>query len=335
MFEQSLRDRLRLRLLSIAAIAAACTGLVACGKSEAPAPGAGQATAQSGSAASAKPTPVANDEVARSKARNTYTRVYNNMVDDNRSWAAIYKSYRELNVQGKSHSENSFYGTPDTLANQIKDLKAARVAGSGDARLDASVDALVAAGDKLLATWEPMVSYYKSKGFLEDGWAKARAADADMTAGFTGLLSRIDAMDVELDRLQEARRLEEMDGYKKAGDMLGYSTLDTMASAKKFMGALDKVGGDLKNKEAVAAADARASELQTAMEGLSKAVSDAKAKAADGKAPSSNYMSLHDSLQESIGQWRVFKQSRHESTWRNIISYYNNAVGSYNRGFGR
>lgn len=333
MLEQSLRAGLR--RLSMAACVAACAGLVACGKSDAPAPTAAAPGAASASATPATPAPVANEEAARAKARNTYTRVYNNMVDDNRSWAAIYKSYRELNVQGKSHSENSFYGTPDTLATQIKELKAARVAGSGDAPLDASVDAVIATGDRLLATWEPMVSYYKSKGFLEDGWAKARAVDADMTAGFTGLLSRIDAMEVELDRFQEARRLKEMDEFKKAGDMLGYSMMDTMASAKKFMGALDKVGGDLKNKEAVAAADARASELQTAMEGLSKAVSEAKTKAAGGKEPSSNYMSLHDSLQESIGQWRVFKQSRHESTWRNIISYYNNAVGKYNKGFDR
>jgi hypothetical protein len=257
------------------------------------------------------------------------------MVDDNRSWAAIYKSYRGLNVQGKSHSENSFYGTPDTLAGQLKDLKEARVAGAGDAQLDAAVDALVVAGEKLLATWEPLVSYYRSKGFMEDGWARARAADADMNAGFTGLLSRLDAMDVELDRMQQARRQQQMDEFKAAGNLLGYSTLDTMASAKKFMASLDKVGGNLKDKDAVAAVDARASELQTALEGLSKAVSDAKAKAADGKEPHRGYMSLHDSLQESVGQWRVFKQSRQEGTWRNIISYYNSAVGTYNKGLGR
>jgi hypothetical protein len=333
MLEQTLRAGLR--RLSIVACTAACAALVACGKGEAPPSTAAQPPAVSAAATPAKPAPVANDEAARDKARNTYTRVYNLMVDDNRSWAAIYKSYRELNVQGKSHSENSFYGSPDTLARQLNDLKGARVAGAGDAQLDGAVDGVIAAGEKLLATWEPMVSYYRSKGFLEDGWAKARAADADMNAGFSGLLARIDAMDVELDRIQEARRQHQMDEYKKAGDMLGYSTLDTMASAKKFMGALDKVAGSLKNKEAVAAVDARASDLQTALEGLSKAVSDAKAKAAEGKGPSSGYMSLHNSLQESVGQWRVFKQSRHESTWRNIVSYYNNAVGTYNKGFGR
>ena len=48
-------------------------------------------------------------------------RVYNLMIDDNRSWAAIYKSYRGLNVNGKSHSESSFYGSPDTLAGQIQE----------------------------------------------------------------------------------------------------------------------------------------------------------------------------------------------------------------------
>lgn len=308
--------------------------LAACGKNDTSAPSA-SAPASASAAPAAKPAPSANDEAARNKARNTYTRVYNAMVDDNRSWAAIYKSYRGLSVQGKSHSENSFYGTPDTLATQLKDLKTARATGSGDAQLDAAVDALVASGEKLLATWEPMQSYYKSKGFLEDGWAKARAADADMASGFTGLIARIDTLDVELDRVQEARRQQQMAQARKDGDMLGYSVLDSMASARKFMAALDKVGGNLKDKEAVTAADARATELQTALEGLSKAVSEAKAKAADGKEPHYGYMSLHNSLQESVGQWRVFKQSRSELTWRNIVSYYNNAIQTSNRGFGR
>jgi len=317
---------------NIIAVTCAAFLLAAC-DDKAASPAAGGAAAPAVPAASAPAAPDA--DTARNKARNTYTRVYNLMVDDNRSWAAIYKSYRGLNVQGKSHSENSFYGTPDTLANQLKDLKEARAAGSGDTQLDAAVDALVAAGEKLLGTWEPMASYYRSKGFLEDGWAKARAADADMTAGFTGLLARIDGLDAELDRVQEARRRQQMDGMKRQGDLLGYATLDSMATAKKFMAALDKVNGNLKDKEAVAAADARATDLQASLEGLSKAVTDAKAQAKDGKEPHSGYASLHNSLQEAIGQWRVFKQSRSEMTWRNIVSYYNNAIGTFNRGFGR
>lgn len=314
------------------AVTCAAFLLTAC-DDKAPSPAAAAGTAASAPAAGQAAAPDA--EAARNKARNTYTRVYNAMVDDNRSWAAIYKSYRGLNVQGKSHSESSFYGSPDTLAKQLKDLKEARASGSGDAQLDAAVDTLVAAGEKLLGTWEPMTPYYQSKGFLEDGWAKARAADADMAAGFTGLLARIDALDVELDRVQEARRLRQMEEMKRQGDMLGYATLDSMAVAKKFMAALDKVSGDLKNKDAVAAADARAADLQASLEGLSKAVADAKAQAKDGKEPHHGYMSLHNSLQEAVGQWRVFKQSRSEMTWRNIVSYYNNAIGTFNRGFGR
>ena len=317
------------RRAATAAALTALLGLAACGdKSVPPAPAA---DAGSKAPTSAKPS---SDEAAQQKARNTYVRVYNLMIDDNRSWAAIYKSYRALNVNGKSHSESSFYGSPDTLAGQIKDLKAARTTGSGDAGMDTAVDGVIAAGEKLLAVWEPMASYYKSKGFLEDKWAKAREADEGMTTGFTTLLARIGGLDVELERVQEARRLEQMAAMKANGNMMGYHTQASLGAAKQFVNALDKVEG-LKNKEAVAQADTRATELQTSLEALSKAVSEAKAAAPEGKEPNSGYMNVHNNLQEAIGQWRVFKQSRSEMTWNNIISNYNRAIGTANRGFER
>ena len=75
----------------------------------------------------------------------------------------------------------------------------------------------------------------------------------------------------------------------------------------------------------------RAAVAKTLASGTFEVVGQAK----DGKEPHSGYASLHNSLQEAIGQWRVFKQSRSEMTWRNIVSYYNNAIGTFNRGFGR
>ncbi|WP_390348045.1 DUF3829 domain-containing protein [Variovorax boronicumulans] len=311
-----------------------CAVLAACKEDNKPTP----AAASPSPSASGKTQPAKDPARVQAAARTTYSQGYNRLIDDNRSVGAKYKSYVQMNVNGKSPSGNSFYGSPSDVQSIVDDLKKARADGSGDAALDAAVDGVVATGEKLVAVWTPMDPYYRSKSFLEDKWVKGRAADADMNAAFKGLLASIDTLGGELDRVQEASRTERMAKLKAEGDMLNYHTLASMAVAKKFVNGLDQIDG-LKNKDAVAKVDAAASELQASLEELSKALEEAKAaakaKGEAGKAPNYNYESLHGSLLNMIGQWRTFKDSKFPSTYKNIVSYYNSAVGSYNRGFGR
>ena len=311
-----------------------CAVLAACKEDNKPTP----AAASPSPSASGKTQPAKDPARVQAAARTSYSQGYNRLIDDNRSVGAKYKSYVQMNVNGKSPSGNSFYGSPSDVQSIVDDLKKARADGSGDAALDAAVDGVVATGEKLVAVWTPMDPYYRSKSFLEDKWVRGRAADADMNAGFKGLLASIDKLGGELDRVQEASRTERMAKLKAEGDMLNYHTLASMAVAKKFVNGLDQIDG-LKNKDAVAKVDAAASELQASLEELSKALEEAKAaakaKGEAGKAPNYNYESLHGSLLNMIGQWRTFKDSKFPSTYKNIVSYYNSAVGSYNRGFGR
>lgn len=285
-------------------------------------------------AATAVPgAPPAQDNAARAnaKARGEYVRAYNDLIDDNRSVAARYKSYLRMGVGGKLPNSSAFYGSPSDLRPILDELKSARAAGSGDAALDTAVDGVMAAGEKLVAVWTPLDPYYASKGFLEDKWVRARGADEDMRGAFTGLLAQIDKLGSELDRVQTQQRAERMAKLKEKGDMVGYHMLGSMALAKKFVNSLDGIDG-LKNREAVARTDALAAELQSALADYAKAIADAKAK--DGKAPHYGYAGLHDKLQSMIGQWRVFKDSKSSMTFGNISSYYNDAVSTYNSGFG-
>ncbi|WP_167481175.1 DUF3829 domain-containing protein [Acidovorax cavernicola] len=311
-----------------------CAVLAACKDDNKPAP----AAASHSPSASGKTQPAKDPARVQAAARSAYSKGYNELIDDNRSVAAVYKSYVRMNVNGKSPSESAFYGAPSDMRSTLDDLQKARTDGSGDAALDAAVDGVVTTGEKLIAVWTPMDPYYKSKGFLEDKWVKARAADVDMNAAFKGMLVSIDKLGDELGRVQDAARAERMAKLKAEGDMLNYHMLASMAVAKKFVNSLDQIDG-LKNKEAVAKVDASASELQASLEEFSKALEEAKAKAkakgADGKAPHYSYESLHSSLLSMIGQWRTFKDSKFPSTFQNIVSHYNSAVGYYNGGFGR
>ncbi len=322
--------RVGARLLATAACAALLTGLAACGRNETPTPPVGPPA--SGSAAPAAKPDAAT--AAQAQARNAYNKAYNALIDDNRSVGAKYRSYLKMNVMSKSPSGGFFYGSPSDVESILAGLRTARAAGSGDAPLDASVDGLVQAGEKLVAIWTPLDPYYQSKGYLEDKWVKAREVDGDLRAGFTGLLTANDRLGSELDRVQEALRAERMAKLKEQGDMLGYQLLATMAGAKKFTEALDKTEG-LKNKEAVAQVDARASELQALLAEYNKALADAKAEAKDGKEPHYSYATLHDKLQSMIGMWRTYKESKLPSSLSTTVGYYNDAVGTYNSGFGR
>ena len=305
-------------------------GLTACNDKQPPAEPAVKAPATS--PAPAAPSNAAEMEQKQAKARNEYNRAYNRLIDDNRSIAAMYKSYVGLGINGKKKIPSSFYGAPDDVERVMKDLKAARAVGSGDAQLDGAVDSLIAAGDKLATTWASMDSYFRTKAFLDDNWAKAKANDAAMTAGFTGVIASIDKLGSELDRLQDAQRVERMAKLKSQGDMVTYNVLNTMDYAKKFVTELDKLDS-LKNKEAVAKVDERVKALEAALTDLSQSLRDEKQKS--GKELDTGYTNLVGKMESMIGQWRTFKDSKSPMTYRNIIGYYNDAIGIYNRGLNR
>lgn len=173
-----------------------CALLAACGPSDR------TATAPSNAA----PPALARPTLDRLQAttRGAYGTAYYRLVADNRSVAAKYRSYLRMNVPGTAPNASAFHGSPSELHPILSDLEAARIDGSGDAALDAAVDGVLAAGDRLVDVWTPLDAYYASKGFLEDHWARAGAADDDMRRAFIGLLERIDTLGTELDRVQDA-----------------------------------------------------------------------------------------------------------------------------------
>ena len=140
------------------------------------------------------------------------------MDERRRSVAAKYKRYIGLGVNSKRKSPSSFYGSPSDVEPLMTRLKTARATGSGDAQLDGAVDPLVAAGEQLVSVWTPMDSYFRTKAFLDDDWAKAKESDAVMTAGFTGVIASTDKLGKELDSLQDAQRMERMAKLKEQGD---------------------------------------------------------------------------------------------------------------------
>lgn len=311
------------------AVASACgLALVGCGDDKKPAAGTG---GTSGSSAPAAAKPAASEE-GFAKARNAYSQAYNSMIDDNRAVAAYYRSYKGLGIGSKKRNEHGFYGGPDDIERKIKPIKEVRAAGSGsgDAQLDAAADATVAAGEKLMAIWTTMDPYFRGKGFLEDKWAKAEQNDAAMKAGFEGMIGAIDKLGTELDRVQDQKRQERLAKYKAEGNMLMFNTLTAMDQAKKMVNGVDKTD-NLRNKDEIAKVDEIAKQLEATLVDMNKSIADEKAKT--GKEPHYTYKSLSDKLSTMIGSWRTLRNSPSQANYRNMVGYYNDAVGYMNRGF--
>ena len=318
--------------VTLAVLAISSLALVGCGDDKKP--DAGSAPAAGSSSPAAAATKPAADAEAQAKARNAYSKAYNGMIDDNRAVAAYYRSYKGLGISSKKHSPNGFYGGPDDIQRMIKPIKEVRGAGSssGDAQLDSAADAVVASGEKLIAIWGTMDPYFRSKGYLEDKWAKADANDAAMRGGFEGMIADIDKLGNELDRVQDQKRQERLAKYKAEGDMVMFNVLTAMDQAKKLVNGVEATN-NLKNKEAVAKVDDIAKQMEVTLADLNKALADEKAKT--GKDPHYNFKSISDKLTTVIGSWRTLKAIPTPAGYRNLVGYYNDAVGITNSGFGR
>lgn len=309
----------------------------ACGKS--PEPTAAAPAKPAPAPASAAPTPAVAPEpdktaMLQREAQSTYSKVYNRLIAEHGGTASAYKNYQAWQLLSKKPRQglDEFDSGSEGFSETMGMLQKARVTGSGDAQLDAAVDSLISSGKQLLAAWSPMDSYLNTKGFLEDNYARARAADSAMKAGFTVTLASIDGLGSALDRVQDQQRLERMAKLKAAGDMVNYNMLASMAAAKSLMGVIDQAQGRASAKEKVwvGKADAAVAAVETAQQEYTAALNKAKSEAAPGKEPSSSHNSMTSYMQSMIGQVREFKSTGHPGHLGNAVTNYNSMVNNYN-----
>ena len=323
-----------LKYKTSAAIIAVGILATACGKS--PEPTAAAPATPAPAAAPKPPAAPAPDKTAalQREAQSTYSKLYNKLIAEHGGTASAYKNYLAWQLLSKKPRQglDEFDSGSEGFSETMDKLQKARATGSGDAQLDAAVDSLITSGKQLLAAWSPMDSYLNTKGFLEDNYARARAADGAMKAGFTATLASIEGLGTALDRVQDQQRLDRMAKLKAAGDMVNYNMLASMAAAKSLMGVIEQAQGRASAKEKVwvGKADAAVAAVAEAQQEYTAALAKAKAEAAPGKEPSSAHNSMATYMQSMIGQVREFKSTGHPGHLGNAVNNYNSMVSNYN-----
>lgn len=322
-------------------VAIIAMGFLATGCEKSPAPSAAvpakpPVAASAAPAASNSAVAPAPDKTAalQREAQSTYSKVYNKLIAEHGGTASAYKNYLAWQLLSKKPRRglDEFDSGSEGFKETLDTLQKARVTGSGDAQLDTAVDSLISSGKQLLAAWSPMDSYLNTKGFLEDNYARARAADSEMKAGFTATLASIDGVGNALDRVQDQQRLDRMAKLKAAGDMVNYNMLASMAAAKSLMGVIDQAQGraSAKDKAWIGKADAAVAVVETAQQEYTAALNKAKTEAAPGKEPNSSHNSMTSYMQSMIGQVREFKATGHPGHLGNAVKNYNSMVENYN-----
>ena len=299
-----------MRLLTALAV----SGLLAsCGERE-PAQGA---------AASATPpaSGVASAEDAATTKFDHYTDAFNAFIDDV-PWNLhrTFDDYQKFDLARADVSEDLSY--PETiglLERGIVQLKAGRaIQAPGAEKADAAADQMIKSGEALLGHWKTLDPYFDSRGYRDDAFAKAKAADPQVRAAFTSTIAGLDALEIALGERQRAVAETRRDQFKKSGNMAGYHAANVMLIADQF--------SDAALDQNTTAADQLLPQLSTATDALRTAASGLPS--TDGN--KSELESMASDLSELIGDYRDYKQSLDASDLESLVDNYNDAVESSN-----
>lgn len=250
-----------------------------------------------------------------------YTKAFNKLIDDV-PWnlPKTYASMQKFDVNAlKASDEISYPGTTSLLQRALEDIKAGRaMKTAGATAADAAADKLIAAGDILVAEWQALEPYFKSRAYRDDNFAKAKSADPKVRAAYVKAMAGFTDLDAALGAHQRGRSAARMAAFQKDGNMAGFHAIKAMLLADRFSTAA-------RSKDPAAAASILP-ELTAAVDELRKA--GAALPADDDNKSEIERMTGH--LSDSIGSYRDYQQGKDDDDLESVIKDYNEAVESSN-----
>jgi len=250
-----------------------------------------------------------------------YTKAYNVLIQDV-PWnmPKTASDFDKLDLSKVKISEEiSYPETSSLLSNALTELKAGRaLKAEGAATVDTAADQMIQAGQTLVARWEVLNPYFKTRAYRDDKLAKAKAAEPTMRKAYADMTAGMKRLSDALSEHQQARATAQKAVYQKQGNMAAYHAVDTMLIADRFSTAV--IADDF------ATADRILPDLTSATEAL-RAAGVALPASDDNKngiGEVTRYMS------DAIGSYRDYKQNKETSDLEETIKSYNEAVNASN-----
>lgn len=274
-----------------------------------------------GKAGAPKSVAAASGNEATQNKFSLYTDAFNDLIDDFFGIQKNYNDYVEENIPAASASSSiSFSENISTLERSLTKLREGRALAGGPqaAKADAAVDTLLAEGDKLLAQWKTLDTYYESKAYREDNLAKGKAAHPALMAAYEGTLGGIKSLDAALTEHLRARDAARIADFQRKGNTAAYNVLNTMQQADMFSSAV------------IAGNAAEADQLLPLVVAANAELHKTEAATADGADNKVEYHLISGYIDGMIGDYRDYKQDGEESDRGNVVEAYNNAVEQMN-----
>jgi hypothetical protein len=198
--------------------------------------------------------------------------------------------------------------------------------------LDDEADQIIPILDRLIERLRGLDAYYRSRGYLADGFVRGKSEDPLVVADFKSGLTEMTRFGALLNTAIDLRDAASLRARKQAGDLVGFYG-DLALQKSNTLLSLVRSASDLRSPDLLARGDALVIDIQAALNDEAKHLALTKA-AGDVhySLRNSNYARSAEQLQALIGGYREMKRNGDRKMVDQMLAAYNEAVEEMNIG---
>lgn len=249
----------------------------------------------------------------RKKASGSQVENFNKLIDAENNYIDFRLSFGGKEKQFNDGLRNGVYDqsfvAPDYKSLQ-EALKAVKADGATYKTVDTELDKVLSALDELVPVATDLQTYYESKTYLNDNYAKVKEVAPKYLAAVDKFNAAMDKLDDAIGQVNQENSQKEIEQYKSAGKKNMAAALEATVRFKAIM---DELGTHNQNPDK-AKIEQELGAVSTLLGSISSSEGDI----------------LKTEGNELIGDVREFMANPDEETGAGMYEQYNSYVNAYN-----
>ena len=250
---------------------------------------------------------------AAEKASGSQVENFNKLIDAENNYIDFRLSFGDKEKQFNDGLRNGVYDqsfvAPDYKSLQ-EALKAVKAGGATYKTVDTELDKVLSALDELVPVATDLQTYYESKTYLNDNYAKVKEVAPKYLAAVDKFNAAMDKLDDAIGQVNQENSQKEIEQYKSAGKKNMAAALEATVRFKAIM---DELGTHDQNPDK-AKIEQELGAVSTLLGSISSSEGDI----------------LKTEGNELIGDVREFMANPDEETRAGMYEQYNSYVNAYN-----